>query len=794
MKGRSRSESVREPGKAVSAARTTEPVPTAIQHAPLAKLLDLQRAAGNRATIEKLRGGGQPLDPNTRTFMEERFGQDLGKVRLHTDESAAASAATVDAKAYTVGCDVVFGARRYAPETNEGRQLLAHELAHVVQQSRGGTPPALDATSPLEQAANRAAQSATRDAGPVVVSGACGVGLARQEDDQLPFWKRKLNPLYQRALEVLPDSAAKQLQAANERARQFVEDHKITNDQIDAVVAQAEPVLKPAEQILHVSNPPKPPTPPRPPSNTVWLGRPPLSVQMERRREDREQEAAAKRESPYALPPARPRQGPSPQPEITLADLTATDPAPTEFETQLKSEKEFKLPIRPLPEIDPRQATWLGRRPSDEQLRHTRVEAVGDLPSATTIFVPGDTTGEIKLSNKDVMPVRDNQTHKLLGYRLHMGETVYELDREGHIVLGRGLEAPLEKPPIDPIDIAMLGIDLAPLLAKGIVRIGGKVIASRTVRSAIRSARIGLAGAMIGSAEAIPVLGRGAAGATYFEFPAATSMVEGGVTSRELSAIQPKFRGEGELPVGRVDVPSPAAHAPAQGEIDLGSTAGASGLELETSTKVPFQAEAPGIHDIDVELIQGPTQTTVEAGTEARKGMFLNEFNAAEIGPNRLRFNYNVENGHPNSVEFDVHGGSSTGPAQSSRSFTRDPSIEGRQPSNAAYAGSGWERGHLAQREVFKGFRDAERAADSHATTVPMAPNLNRGAGSPWRASEARTFDYAQQFGTVKVEVKPMYDANPPRLPDGTPIPKAIRRRVTKSNGDLLEDATYLNR
>jgi Domain of unknown function (DUF4157) len=77
---------------------------------------------------------GQPLDAATRAYMEPRFGHDFGQVRVHTDEQAAQAAADYHARAYTVGSDIVFGAEQYAPNTSAGRQLIAHELTHVVQQ------------------------------------------------------------------------------------------------------------------------------------------------------------------------------------------------------------------------------------------------------------------------------------------------------------------------------------------------------------------------------------------------------------------------------------------------------------------------------------------------------------------------------------------------------------------------------------------------------------------------------------------------------------------------------------
>lgn len=81
---------------------------------------------------------GQPLDAATRASMEPRFGHDFSGVRVHTDEQAAESAQAVRAQAYTVGQDLVFGAGQYAPSTGAGQKLLAHELAHVVQQGMGG--------------------------------------------------------------------------------------------------------------------------------------------------------------------------------------------------------------------------------------------------------------------------------------------------------------------------------------------------------------------------------------------------------------------------------------------------------------------------------------------------------------------------------------------------------------------------------------------------------------------------------------------------------------------------------
>src|SRR5579859_1730640 len=89
-----------------------------------------------------LRSPGQPLDPATRAFMEPRFGCDFSHVRVHTGTEAAASSRAVNALAYTVGANLVFDQGQYRPDTAEGKQLLAHELTHTMQQTSLGLSPA----------------------------------------------------------------------------------------------------------------------------------------------------------------------------------------------------------------------------------------------------------------------------------------------------------------------------------------------------------------------------------------------------------------------------------------------------------------------------------------------------------------------------------------------------------------------------------------------------------------------------------------------------------------------------
>jgi hypothetical protein len=118
----------------------TAQAPSALTGAPPR----IQRLAGQAAgsagaepaSVKRaLAGSGRPLGPELRRDFEPRFGYDFSKVRLHTGAAAEHSAREVNAHAYTVGQDVVFGHGQYAPGTSAGRRLLAHELTHVVQQS-----------------------------------------------------------------------------------------------------------------------------------------------------------------------------------------------------------------------------------------------------------------------------------------------------------------------------------------------------------------------------------------------------------------------------------------------------------------------------------------------------------------------------------------------------------------------------------------------------------------------------------------------------------------------------------
>lgn len=204
----------------------------------------LQSHSGSQAYApgivhEVLQSPGQPLDEKTRAFFENRFQQDFSDVRIHTGAQASASAVAVNALAYTVSRDVVFGAGQFAPDTDRGRSLIAHELTHVAQQrqSQPGLTPlsigpasdhlekdaerhsdlsrAADATMPVRASSPppgtlQRVHPALAVAGGAVAFGAgflgaYGIDYATMTRERAERYARNLQTLYPGWLDALPD-------------------------------------------------------------------------------------------------------------------------------------------------------------------------------------------------------------------------------------------------------------------------------------------------------------------------------------------------------------------------------------------------------------------------------------------------------------------------------------------------------------------------------------------------------------------------------------------------------------
>ncbi len=142
-------------------------------------------AAGLPAAQEVLKSPGLELDASTRAVMEPRFGHDFSRVRVHTDADAAGSARALNASAYTVGRHLVFDERKYQPHTPEGRKLLAHELAHSIQQDQAAGPSGPLALAPSDPSEREAAQ-----VGRVVA----GEGTAAVHSRRPAAVQRQVNP------------------------------------------------------------------------------------------------------------------------------------------------------------------------------------------------------------------------------------------------------------------------------------------------------------------------------------------------------------------------------------------------------------------------------------------------------------------------------------------------------------------------------------------------------------------------------------------------------------------------
>ena len=170
-----------------------------------AGMFTVQRAVGNAGVqrlaeeerspvLDVVSSGGRPLEEPVRTDMEARLGHDFSDVRVHTDDAASRSAASVNAHAYTVGSSVVFQREKYDPSSTAGRTMLAHELTHVVQQRSGpvdGTPTGagIRVSDPSDRFEREAAATAERVmSGPAPVTPApAAVQRSAGDDGALPL-------------------------------------------------------------------------------------------------------------------------------------------------------------------------------------------------------------------------------------------------------------------------------------------------------------------------------------------------------------------------------------------------------------------------------------------------------------------------------------------------------------------------------------------------------------------------------------------------------------------------------
>jgi Domain of unknown function (DUF4157) len=190
------------------------------------RVLDLQRNIGNRFLQRMIadskppvtgvlrshpgHSGGEKMEPDTRELMESGFGSSFNDVRVHIDEEAAESAAALRADAYTAGRDIYFASGKYAPKSSDGQRLIAHELAHTIQQGEGKAPTGIAAqtdrevgvaraTDPLEREADRASEEVLQRKRASVTESALGghPQIQRQpaKSPPVPDWQKRLDEM-----------------------------------------------------------------------------------------------------------------------------------------------------------------------------------------------------------------------------------------------------------------------------------------------------------------------------------------------------------------------------------------------------------------------------------------------------------------------------------------------------------------------------------------------------------------------------------------------------------------------
>ncbi|HEX8187398.1 MAG TPA: DUF4157 domain-containing protein, partial [Pyrinomonadaceae bacterium] len=156
--------------------------------ATLVQRREAQGGAGaqDSSTPQFGQSAGRPLDPGTRDLMGSRFGQDFGGVRVHDDGEAHRAARSLNAEAFTTGRDIYFSRGAYNPASQPGQKLLAHELAHVVQQSQGAAGAAPQGfrvshpSDPLERQADAASEAVMRGEMFPALTSAAAHGVQRQ--------------------------------------------------------------------------------------------------------------------------------------------------------------------------------------------------------------------------------------------------------------------------------------------------------------------------------------------------------------------------------------------------------------------------------------------------------------------------------------------------------------------------------------------------------------------------------------------------------------------------------------
>lgn len=260
----------------MSSALTFSPATKTEDSAPPAKSPPAARDSSRRqadvpaSVREVLSKNGQPLDAPTRAFMEPRFGHDFGQVRVHADAAAAESARAVRARAYTVSGNIVFGDGEFSPHTARGSELLAHELAHTVQQ-RTVSGDALGFTDPdegFEASANAAARAVANGAKFTAAMPACSSPRVQRKPAPDAQWKNDVRAARYRG-RLLAERVRKHGKLSTEaRAKANSELAYFEGAARDAYIQEIKPALAPFVEVEMPEMAMRPAPPPKPPEKS----------------------------------------------------------------------------------------------------------------------------------------------------------------------------------------------------------------------------------------------------------------------------------------------------------------------------------------------------------------------------------------------------------------------------------------------------------------------------------------------------------------------------------------------
>lgn len=199
----------------------------------------VQRSAEDENPVKQVvhGGGGQALDAGVRSKMEASLGQDFSGVKVHTGSDAATAAKSVQAQAFTVGNNVVFNEGKYNPSSPEGQRTVAHELTHVVQQSKGDVPGTSNGNGvKVSDPSDWAEQQAEATADAVMSSNggdhaghdhaAAGAGGVQRQEEMPEEETQELHESVQRQEEEMPEEESQELREDVAAQRQGEEEQE----------------------------------------------------------------------------------------------------------------------------------------------------------------------------------------------------------------------------------------------------------------------------------------------------------------------------------------------------------------------------------------------------------------------------------------------------------------------------------------------------------------------------------------------------------------------------------------